>query len=121
MIMKPIKTKADLLEYMASLRACQEATDDVHSHVSDSAWEIWQACVRVDWLIWLGGRRNPRVVARFARMCADRAKSFANAANAAYAAANAVHAAAYAVHAADAADGNYAECQWQLETLRKMW
>lgn len=91
--MPPIVTKWDLLDYMVSLKACEEATTWVTAQ-GGTAREIWESCDRYEWLIWLGGRRNPRAIAWFADQCAARAKKHAaaNAANSAYYAANTANA-----------------------------
>jgi len=125
-----MKTKQDLLAQMTALRACTEATDWVTAQADDlTAHEIWLRCERIDWLIWLGGRLNPSVIAAFARRCADRAKKYAYAyadADAyadAYAARNAdaYAAAAYAAARAAARAADAAECALQRADLHAMW
>ena len=140
-----MKTKQDLLDRMAALRACPGSTVWVKAQAG-SALEIGLACDRPDWLIWLIGRIDPLAIADFARRCADRAKGYANAsasayanaaavsayanaavsadraANAAFSAAYAARAAAYAFSAAArAADAAADERQAQLTDLHAMW
>jgi len=97
-----MKTKQDLLDRMAALRACPGSTVWVTAQ-EGSALEIGLACDRPDWLIWLIGRIDPLAIADFARRCADRAKGYANASASAYANAAAVSAYANASASAYAA------------------
>jgi len=117
-----MKTKQDLLNRMAALRACPGAT--VWATDQDgTALEIGLRSDRIDWLVWLIGRIDPLAIADFARRCADRAKRYANAS----VDANAAATSAYAAAAADAADAAYAtaayaaERQAQLTDLRVVW
>jgi len=99
-----MKTKQDLLDRMAALAACYEATTWVKAQAG-SALEIGLRSDRIDWLVWLIGRIDPVAIADFARRCADRAKGYA-----AYAA----RASAYAFSAyanANAADAYAAEAE----------
>ena len=103
-----MKTKQDLLDRMAALTACYEATTWVTwvTAQEGSALEIGLRSNRSDWIVWLIGRIDPLAIADFARRCADRAKGYAadRAANAnANAAAYTADRAAYADRAADRA------------------
>ena len=97
-----MQTKQDLLDRMAALRACPEATVWATDQ-EGTALEIGLRSDRVDWLIWLIGRIDPVAIADFARRCADRAKGYASASASAYANAAAVSAYANAAVSADRA------------------
>ena len=71
-----MKTKQDLLNRMAELAACCEATTWVTAQ-EGTALEIGLRSNRSDWLVWLIGWIDPLAIADFARRCADRAKGYA--------------------------------------------
>ncbi len=111
--MKAIKTKQDLLDYMEECNACLGATLYVTHHPSDSAKEIWQTCHRVDWMIWLGARRNLKVALRYAKMVAARTQIQVFDGRCPFAA----HATAFDAQVAGGSD----ETERQLKELRSMW
>lgn len=69
-----MNTKEDLLKYMATHHACEEATRWVQAR-EGSFEEIVNECNEPDWLCWLLAYMRPRAVADFATRCADRIKA----------------------------------------------
>ena len=56
--MSKVETKADLLKFMATHRACGRATKWVKSRKEKTFLEIWNACPRIDWLDWMLQRQD---------------------------------------------------------------
>jgi hypothetical protein len=68
-----MKTKQDLLNQMAELNACEDATSWVRKQELETAQAIWDACESPSWMIWYAARCGiehktlVRLAAAFAR------------------------------------------------------
>ena len=50
------KNKLSIADKLASLGACPEAVDWVRKHDQQSEQEMWDDCIRGDWMLWICGK-----------------------------------------------------------------